>query len=72
MQYKNPRKKRETVQSKLDTVEAKLADNSLYEDSAKDKLKALLVEQGDLKIELEQLEMDWFEASEALQDAENN
>jgi len=60
----------EKVQVQLDAVEEKLADNSLYEDSAKEKLKALLVQQGDLKSELERLEMDWFEASEALQDAE--
>jgi len=63
--------KMDKVQSKIDAVEQKLADNSLYEDNAKDKLKALLVEQGDLKTELEQLEMDWFEASEALQEAED-
>jgi ATP-binding cassette subfamily F protein 3 len=63
--------KMDKVQTKLDAVEQKLADNSLYEDNAKDKLKALLVEQGDLKTELEQLEMDWFEASEALQEAED-
>lgn len=67
---KKAEQKMETMQSKLDKVEQKLADNSLYEDSAKDRLKALLVEQGDLKAELEQVEMDWFEASEALQEAE--
>ncbi len=67
---KKAEQKMETVQSELDKVEQKLADNSLYEDSAKDQLKALLVEQGDLKAELEQVEMDWFEASEALQEAE--
>ena len=71
----NPRmipkqQKMEMVQTKLDAVEQKLADNTLYEDSAKDKLKALLLEQGDLKSELEQAEMDWFEASEALEEAE--
>ena len=67
---KKAEQKMETVQSKLDKVEQKLADNGLYEDSAKDQLKALLVEQGDLKAELEKVEMDWFEASEALQEAE--
>ncbi|RKZ99157.1 MAG: ABC transporter ATP-binding protein, partial [Gammaproteobacteria bacterium] len=60
---KKAEQKMETVQSKLDKVEQKLADNGLYEDSAKDQLKALLVEQGDLKAELEKVEMDWFEAS---------
>ena len=67
---KKAEQKMDTVQSKLDKVEQKLADNGLYEDSAKDQLKALLVEQGDLKAELEKVEMDWFEASEALQEAE--
>ena len=62
--------KMEKVQEKLNLVEEKLADNNLYEDNAKDKLKVLLVEQGNLKSELEQLETDWFEASEALQEAE--
>jgi ATP-binding cassette, subfamily F, member 3 len=67
---KKSEQKMETIQSKLDMVEQKLADNSLYEDSAREQLKALLVEQGDLKAELEQVEMDWFEVSEALQKAE--
>ncbi|MDQ7072378.1 MAG: ATP-binding cassette domain-containing protein [Gammaproteobacteria bacterium] len=59
------------VQAKLNEVEQKLADNSLYEDSNKNKLKALLLEQGDLKAALEQAEMDWFEASEALEEAQD-
>ena len=67
---KKAEQKMESVQAKLDLVEEKLADNNLYADSEKNKLKALLLEQGELKSELEQLEMDWFEASEALQDAE--
>jgi len=58
------------LQTKLDDVETQLADNSLYEDSAKQQLKTLLLEQGELKATLEQVEMDWFEASEALQSAE--
>jgi len=67
---KKSEQKMEKVQTKLDDVEKKLADNSLYEDRAKDKLKALLVEQGNLKSELEQLEMDWFESTEALEMAQ--
>jgi len=63
--------KMEKTQTKLDAVEEKLGDNSLYDDSNKDKLKALLLEQGDLKSELERTEMDWFEASEALQEAQD-
>jgi len=64
---KKSEQKMETVQAKLDLLEEKLADNDLYNDSNKDKLKALLLDQGNLKLELEQTEMDWFEASEALE-----
>jgi len=61
----------EKVQLSLDKVEEKLADNTLYGDSNKDKLKALLLKQGNLKSELEQAEMDWFESSEALEEAQD-
>jgi ATP-binding cassette subfamily F protein 3 len=61
----------EKVQKKLDEVEEKLADSEIYGDSNKEKLKALLVEQGNLKTELEQAEMDWFEASEQLEEAQD-
>lgn len=60
----------DVLQNKLDDVELKLADNSLYEDSAKEQLKALLLKQAILKSELEQVETDWFEASEALESAQ--
>lgn len=58
------------LQTKLSTVEEKLADGSLYEDSNKDKLKTLLLDQAAVKSELEQTESDWFEASEALETAQ--
>jgi len=63
--------KMDKVQTQLNDIEEKLADNSLYEDSNKDKLKALLVEQGNFKSALEQAEMDWLEASEALEEAQD-
>ena len=58
------------LQTKLSAIEEKLADGSLYEDSSKDKLKALLLDQAAIKSELEQTELDWFDASEALETAQ--
>jgi len=55
------------LQTKLSDIELQLADNSLYENAAKDKLKALILEQGNLKAELESVEMDWLAASEELE-----
>jgi len=67
---KKEEQRMEVIQSKLDDVEEKLADNSLYEESAKKQLKALLLEQADLKSELEQTEILWFEATEELEAAQ--
>ncbi|NOQ93509.1 MAG: ATP-binding cassette domain-containing protein [Methylophaga sp.] len=67
---KKSEQKMDKVQTQLNDVEKKLADNTLYEDSNKEKLKALLLEQGTIKSALEQAEMSWFEASEALEEAE--
>jgi len=68
---KKSEQKMDKIQQQLNDVEDKLADNSLYEDSNKEILKALLVEQGNFKSALEQAEMDWFDASEALEEAED-
>lgn len=57
-------------QTKLAELEQQLADSALYTDQAKDRLKILLLEQSALKNTLEQAEMDWFEASEALEAAQ--
>jgi len=64
---KKAEKKMESLQTKLNEVEEKLADNSLYEDKAKAQLKALLLDQGNIKSELENVEMDWLAASEELE-----
>jgi len=66
---KQAEKKMDELQTKLNDVEEKLADNSLYEDKAKDQLKTLLLEQGNIKSELDNVEMDWLAASEELQEA---
>ncbi len=58
------------LQKSLSELENELADNSLYTDAAKDKLKNLLQKQAELKSALEQAEMDWMDASEQLEAAE--
>jgi ATP-binding cassette subfamily F protein 3 len=71
---RNAVKKAETLMDKLNTslsaLEEKLADNELYTDANKDKLKDLLQQQVGLKSDLQQAETDWFEASEALEEAQ--
>ncbi|MDF1587773.1 MAG: ATP-binding cassette domain-containing protein [Gammaproteobacteria bacterium] len=67
---KKAEQKMTQLQAKLADVEQKLADNSLYEDKNKDQLKAVLLEQATHKSDLEQAELDWFEASEQLEAAE--
>jgi ATP-binding cassette subfamily F protein 3 len=60
----------EKLGQSLTELENELADNTLYTEQAKDKLKALLQQQADLKTQLEQAEMSWFEASEQLEAAQ--
>ena len=58
------------LQEKLAKTEEQLADTDLYQDKNKAKLQQLIVEQGNWKAELETLEMDWLEQSEALEQAQ--
>jgi len=59
-----------TCRSKLDQVERKLADPALYSDSANTPaMLELLRDQAALRAEIEALEMQWLEASEALETA---
>ncbi len=62
----------ESLQAKLEGLETALADNSLYEDGAKNKLKTTLADQATLKVGLEQAELDWFEATESLEAAQRD
>jgi ATP-binding cassette subfamily F protein 3 len=48
-------------------VDAKLADPAIYDESSKERLKALIVDQAYLAKELEQLETEWLEQQEALE-----
>jgi ATP-binding cassette subfamily F protein 3 len=48
-------------------VDARLADPAIYEDANKEELKSLIVDQAYLSKELEQLETEWLEQHEALE-----
>ena len=62
-------KRSERVMEKLgdqqQEIEAQLADNDLYNDENKDKLKQLLTDQAYVQKELDQAETEWFAATEA-------
>ena len=63
-------KKLDSSRTALATVENSLSDESIYADSArKDELTALLRDQSALKADIDKLEWDWMEASEALEKA---
>ncbi len=54
-------------QNSLASMEERLADASLYDDSEKDKLNKLLLERADLLSSTESLEEQWLEVSEAIE-----
>jgi len=51
---------------KLD-IDGKLADQAIYDEANKEKLKTLLVDQAYLLKELEQTEADWLQHQEYLE-----
>ena len=51
------------------TIEQRLADPSIYEQSNKDELKSLLKQQGELKEAMEAHEIEWMDAVEQLEQA---
>ena len=53
--------------TKLQELESQLADNTLYEDANKEKLKQLLQQQGELQQKSEEIETDWLEKLEELE-----
>ena len=56
--------------ARLDELEARLADESLYADPGrKDELTELIKDQGAIKSTIESLEWEWLEASEVLEQA---
>ncbi|MCI0510016.1 ATP-binding cassette subfamily F protein 3 [Chromohalobacter marismortui] len=59
------------AQAELERLEAALADENLYQDSArKEELTDLLGRQGDTQSRLETLEQRWLEAEEAIEERE--
>lgn len=54
------------LESALEDLDTRLADESLYEDGERDQLTALLRDQGELRRRLEDLEMQWLREQEAL------
>ena len=55
------------LQKVIGQIDLKLAESSLYEAESKQQLKKLLAEQATAKTQLEQVEMDWLEASDILE-----
>ena len=58
------------AQRQRDALEERLADSTLYEDARRDELKGLLFDKARADGQLEELEVEWLEASEALESAE--
>ena len=57
------------LQSRLSDVEAQLGDADLYLDDNKANMQTLIREQGELKSALENIEVEWLDISEALEQA---
>ncbi len=57
----------EKMEKKQAEVESSLADSATYEDAQKNKLKDLLFAQAENKKQLDELEMEWFEISEEIE-----
>jgi len=60
-------KSMEAKQAELNKLTSALADPALYEGEQNEKIQRLLQEQGALKSELEDIEMEWLEANEELE-----
>jgi ATP-binding cassette subfamily F protein 3 len=61
----------EKLQSQKSAIEAQLADPAIYGEANKTKLKELLAQQTQTTQTLDQVEGDWLEASEALEQLES-
>jgi len=57
----------EKIEQQLAKGEARLADSTLYQDDAKEELQQLLYSQANHKKQLEQVELEWFEVSEEIE-----
>lgn len=56
-----------TDQKKLDAIEEKLTDQTLYEDANKKQLQDILQEQGQLRSKIEEWEEEWLNTQEQLE-----
>ncbi|WP_185267227.1 ATP-binding cassette domain-containing protein [Halopseudomonas xiamenensis] len=60
-------KRLDQAQQQMVGIEAALADNDLYSDTQRERLKQLLAEQAECRQRIDELEMQWLEAHEALE-----
>ena len=56
------------LQEQMDRIEKELSGSRIYAPDQKDRLKQLIMEQGNLKSQLEALETEWLELSESLEE----
>lgn len=71
-EVKSSERRMEQLQTKLQKLEQTLADQSLYDESRKEKLTELLQEQGQLKAALEDTEEQWLSLQEQLEAAQSH
>lgn len=62
-------KKMDKLSAELSVIEEKMGDTTLYQDSRKAELTDLLQKQAALKAELEEIEMQWMDLTEQLDNA---
>jgi ATP-binding cassette subfamily F protein 3 len=63
--------KLETLQVEQQTLQSQLADNALYQAENKDRLNALLAHKAEIDRQVEDAELAWLRAADALEQAEN-
>lgn len=62
----------ENLSQQQQTVEQQLLDSSIYEESNKDHLKKLLQQQASIQQRAEEVELEWLEKMEALEELESH
>ncbi|MBU2883701.1 ABC transporter ATP-binding protein [Psychrosphaera sp. B3R10] len=60
--------KQSKLEQQLVEIEQAMSDSDLYSDKRKGELNQLLLKQGELKSELDDVEMQWFECEEQMED----
>ncbi|GAA0854956.1 ABC transporter ATP-binding protein [Aliiglaciecola litoralis] len=66
-QIESSEKHMQRLTQSLAKIDAELADPEIYTEQNKSKMKQLLVDQGKVKSELEEIEMQWLDAQEQLE-----